>query len=92
MKKIKETALKLEEKVKKIEKEVRKNIATAILAAFAFIIALVWRDAIQGIVNEIVARIGLDGTGYIYTIIIASIVTLICVLGIMFFSRWGEKK
>ena len=65
---------------------------TAVLAAFAFIIALVWRDAIQGVVNEIVARMGLNGTGYIYTIIIASIVTLICVLGIMFFSRWGEKK
>jgi len=89
---IKKTALKFEEGVKKIEKEVRKNIATAVLAAFAFIIALVWRDAIQGVVNEIVARMGLNGTGYIYTIIIASIVTLICVLGIMFFSRWGEKK
>ena len=33
----------------KLKSEVKKNILTAILAAFGFIIALIWRDAIKEI-------------------------------------------
>ncbi len=70
-----------------LKSEVKKNTLTAILAAFGFVIALVWRDAIKEIVNEIVKRSGIEGTGYIYQIITAVIITMICVVGIMFLSK-----
>lgn len=70
-----------------LKSEIKKNTLTAILAAFGFIIALVWRDAIQEIITEIVKRFGIDGTGYIYQIITAMLVTIICVMGILFVSK-----
>ena len=38
----------------RLKSEIKKNTLTAILAAFGFIIALVWRDAIQAGVNELI--------------------------------------
>lgn len=70
-----------------LKSEIKKNTLTAILAAFGLIIALVWRDAIQEIVTEIVKRFEIDGTGYIYQIITAMLVTIICVMGILFVSK-----
>lgn len=80
MKKVKEAA-------SKFKSEVKKNILTAILAAFGFIIALVWRDAIQAGVNEITSRVGMEGTGYVYQTTMAALITIICVIGILFFSK-----
>lgn len=78
-------------------KDVKINIATAIAAAFGFVIALLWRDVIIGI---------LKFTGYwqeggfdseqaiIAGVILVIIITIICVIGITFISKWGgiEKK
>ncbi len=76
----------------KFKSEVKKNILTAILAAFGFIIALVWRDAIKAGVDEIVLKLGIEGTGYIYQITMAALITIVCVVGILFFSRLkGEE-
>lgn len=79
-------------KAVEFRKEVKKNMLKAVLAAFAFIIAFAWRDAIKEGVNEIVAKSGIEGTGYIYHIISALIVTLLCVIGIMFFSKMQGKE
>lgn len=92
LEKIKGYAIKVPSKAKEMQKEVRRKSSTAILGAFALIIALVWRDVIRDAVDEIVRRTGIEGTGYMYTIISALLVTVICVTGIMFFSRWAEKK
>ncbi|MDP7140809.1 MAG: DUF5654 family protein [Candidatus Woesearchaeota archaeon] len=70
-----------------LKSEIKKNVLTAVLAAFGFVIALVWRDAIRAGVDEIIQRSGMEGTGYIYQIVSAVIVTIICVIGILFFSR-----
>ncbi|MAG08193.1 hypothetical protein CMO89_01865 [Candidatus Woesearchaeota archaeon] len=76
----------------KLKSEIRKNVLTAVLAAFGFVIALVWRDAIRAGVDEIIKRYGIEGTGYVYQIISAVIITIVCVLGILFFSRMkGEE-
>ncbi len=72
--------------------KVRKNTATAVLAAFAFVMALVWRDAIQQGVNKAVAVFNLPEESYLFSIIAALIVTIICILGIVVFSKWAEKK
>jgi hypothetical protein len=76
--------------------EVKISIATAIAAAFGFIIALIWKEIIVGLfalagltINDIA-----DGMGAIIAIISGIIITLVCVLGILYISKWGglEKK
>lgn len=89
--KIKDGTKKVKETAVEVNKQIRKHIITAITAAFAFIIALFWRDAIQGGINKIIENIGANGDSYIYKIISALIVTVICVIGIVFFARLEKK-
>jgi uncharacterized membrane protein len=81
----------LRKRAKSITKEVKKRISTAILGAFALIIALVWNDAIGETVKKIIEYTGLTTTLFLYKIITAVLVTLVCVIGILYFSRWVEK-
>jgi hypothetical protein len=76
--------------------EVKITVATAIAAAFGFIIALIWKEIIVGLfalagltINDIA-----DSTGAIIAIISGLIITLVCVFGILYISKWGgiEKK
>ena len=76
--------------------EVKITMATAIAAAFGFIIALIWKEIIVGLfalagltINDI-ADIGSAGIAIVSGIII----TIICVFGIVYISKWGgvEKK
>ncbi len=76
----------------KLKSEVKKNVLKATLAAFAFVIALVWRDAIRSGVDKIIEKVGMEGTGYIYQITMALIVTAVCIVGIMVASRIKGKE
>ena len=78
-------------------KEVKTTIAVAIGGAFGFIIALIWRDIIIGLMK--LGGVWQDGgfdtwNGAGIAILAAIIVTIICVLGILYISKWGgvEKK
>lgn len=77
-------------------KEVKSTIAIAIAGAFGFIIALIWRDIIIGLMNMGGLSVSefADAGGAIIAIVIAIIITLICVLGILYITKWGgvEKK
>ena len=71
--------------------EVKINIATAIAAAFGFVIALIWKEIIVGLfalagltINDIA-----DTTGAIIAVVSGIIITLVCVFGIMYISKWG---
>ena len=71
--------------------DVKINISTAIAAAFGFIIALIWKEIIVGLfalagltINDIS-----DATSGIVAIIAGIIITLVCVFGIMYISKWG---
>jgi uncharacterized protein YacL len=77
--------------------EVKINIATAIAAAFGFVIALLWRDVIIGILKYTGywQEGGFDSSEAIIAgVILVIVITIICVFGIMFISKWGgiEKK
>jgi len=85
-------AEKLKKAAEKFHKEIRKNIVTAVTAALGFMIALVWRDAIQESIDKIMTYIGLTGDVYLFRIFSAVLVTFIAVIGVMFISRWAEKK
>jgi hypothetical protein len=83
---------KITSKARALKIEVKKNMFTAVIAAFGFIIALVWRDAIKAVVEEIITRLSIDGSGYIYQITISLITTIICVLGILIVSKIKGKE
>jgi len=76
--------------------EVKINIATAIAAAFGFIIALIWKEIIVGIFAYF--GLAIDNlatpTGIAVAVITGVIITIVCVIGIMYISKWGkiEKK
>ena len=78
-------------------RDVKINIATAIAAAFGFIIALIWKDVIIGIMK--LANLWQEGgppdwTAAGIAIVVAIIITITAVLGITFISKWGgiDKK
>jgi hypothetical protein len=73
--------------VEKFKKEFKKEMNTAIMAAFGFLIALVWKDVITNFVNNLSEKSPFHGV-----LISALGVTIICVLGIMFFSRILKEK
>ena len=71
--------------------EVKINIATAIAAAFGFIIALIWKEIIVGLfalAGLTINDIG-DLTSGVIAIISGIIITIVCVFGIMYISKWG---
>lgn len=75
---------------KKIKKEVRKHIITAITAAFGFLIALAWRDAIASWINTLIENFSLS-EGW-YKFIAAILITIIGVVGIILVSRFEQKE
>jgi hypothetical protein len=71
--------------------EVKINIATAIAAAFGFVIALIWKEIIVGLfalagltINDIE-----NATGAAIAVVAGIIITIVCVIGIMYISKWG---
>ncbi len=91
MKKIKEKAKiqaqRAKEKAKKFNREVKKALYTAFLAAFGFLIALVWRDVIQSWVDKISSTSPVQGQ-----LVSATIVTIICVVGILIVTKYLKEK
>jgi hypothetical protein len=85
-------AKKIHERAKKgistFNRELKKAMNTAIMAAFGFLIALVWRDVITEFVNEISSQSPLQGK-----LFSAILTTLICVLGILILTKLlSEEK
>ena len=78
--------------VKKLRKEYKRNLVTAFSAALAFVMALYIRDVVKSWISWILQVLEIsEGTGLVYQTIIAVMVLSICVLGIVFLSRWKEK-
>ena len=86
MKKLKEHARrhasKTKHRAKRFRQEFNKALNTALLAAFGFLIALIWRDVIQEWVNKIAESSPVQGK-----LISALIVTFICVVGIIVVTK-----
>ena len=69
------------------QKEFRKAISTAVMAAFGLIIALAWKDVITEYVNKITTL-----TSTSSALLVALIVTLICVIGILTVQKFLNVK
>ena len=72
-------------------RKVREQIVTAISAAFGFVIALYWKDIVVEAVDRILEKMKIVD-GFVYKIIAAIIVTIICVAGMLFIGRLLFKK
>ena len=78
-----------------LEMEIRNDVSIPIVASFGFIIALVWRDAIKGAVDEFLVRAGLVDQAYVYNFISAVIVSIVVVsimIAVTRFSRGKKEK
>jgi hypothetical protein len=80
----------------RFKNEFRKQSSIAIVAAFGFLIALVWRDFISELVNHLTENFQGIGSVYVYKLIAAIFVTAISIVGIVFASKLNvrveEKK
>lgn len=75
-----------------LKNETKKHLVTAIVAAFGFIIALVWKDTIKEYVNIIVEKFPIYGASQsIISFYTAIITTIIAVIGIFIITRWAAK-
>lgn len=88
----KEVIATLKGKLQVLEDEIRNDISIPVVASFGFIIALVWRDAIRGIIDEVLIRAGLTGKAYLYNIISAIIVTVIIMALMILISKFNRAK
>ncbi len=73
-------------------KEIKSTIAVAIAAAFGFIIALIWKDIIIGIMT--LAKLWQDGAPATWgdagiAIVMGVVITVVSVIGIVYISKWG---
>jgi len=72
--------------------EFKKHTATALIAAFGFLIALVWRDLIIKLIQGNIKLSVLEKYPYIAELYTAILVTAIAVLCIALISRWSKTK
>jgi hypothetical protein len=72
---------------KKFTTELKRAINTAVMAAFGFLIALVWKDVITGYVDSISKASPVQGK-----LFSALLVTMICVFGILIITRITREK
>ena len=85
--KIKKVGEKAKVHAKEFNREFKKAVNTAIMAAFGFLIALVWKDVITGFVDKISSKSPVQGQ-----LISALVVTIICVFGIIILTKLFSEK
>ena len=69
-----------------VKSEFKKQVSTAILAAFGLIIAFAWKDVITYYINKINI---FNGQGLLAS---AILLTIISVIGIMIITKWNSPK
>ena len=77
--------------IKELKNETKKHVVTAIVAAFGFIIALVWRDAIKEFINSIMVNFSINGSLSLITFYTAIITTIIAAIGIILITKWNSR-
>jgi hypothetical protein len=77
---------------KAIRYETKKQVVTALVAAFGFIIALVWRDAIKAYIDVAVTTLKIPGPTHLILLYTAIITTALAVIGIILVNKWGKKE
>jgi hypothetical protein len=83
-----------EEEEKLSVTDVRKTIATSLAAAFGFVIALLWKEAVMGGLTTAGITLTPEGgwSGWVIFVVTAIVLTVVMIVFIIVISRWGGKK
>ena len=73
--------------LKKLENQTRKQTATAIITAFTFLLALVWRDVISSASKKIISFYAIQASQLVTQFYAAIFTTLLAVLGILLVNK-----
>ena len=76
----------------KFKNEAKKHTATAIMAAFGFLIALSCRTPIQNSVNNMIKSFGLTESAIYYEYLSAIFITIIAVLALIIIAKWTSDS
>ena len=79
-------------KARRLRREFRNHIVTAIAAAIGFLIAFVWREPIIALSNIIIIKMGIVGEAVLFKFITALIITIILAILLMVVARWEVKE
>jgi hypothetical protein len=71
--------------------QVKQHTATAIIAAFSFLIALSWKDLIVHLVDFLLNPELVEKYPFIIHIPSTILITILAILGIIFVSKWSRK-
>jgi len=71
--------------------QVRQHTTTAIIAAFSFLIALVWKDFFVKVISEMLNVLIVPPNTHLTNLYSAVIVTIIAILGILTMLKWAKK-
>lgn len=80
------------EKTFYLQSQFRQHSSTAIIAALSFVIALVWKDFIIKIVDNIIRPHLTQEYPYLSELITAVAVTLFAIIAMTLVSRWAKKE
>jgi uncharacterized BrkB/YihY/UPF0761 family membrane protein len=81
---------KVKHHISSFRKEFNKHMAAFITGAFAFVAALLWRDAIQNSLDQIKDMI--PDIGVLADYLTALVITIVAVIAIVFISRILKTK
>ena len=76
----------VEEKAKALD--IKGVVLALIISSFGFVMALFWRDAIKGLIDEFVP----PGEGLTYQFIVAILVTVVCIVAIYIVSKYMQTS
>lgn len=74
--------------------EVRRTIATALAAAFGFVIALLWNSVVTGglkVAGVDTTFVEIDFMGWVGYVVTALVITIVMIILIIIIGRWGNK-
>jgi hypothetical protein len=74
--------------------EVRRTIATALAAAFGFVIALLWNSVVTGglkVAGIDTALADFDFVAWLGYVVTALVITIVMIILIIIIGRWGNK-
>lgn len=74
-----------------LNNQFKQHVSTAIIAAFSFILALVWKDLIVYAADYYVKDSLKDKLPYFPDLITAIVVSIFAVIGILIVSNWAKK-
>ena len=72
--------------------EFKKQTVTAITAAFAFLIALSWREPISEGVNNLILKSGLKENLIYYKFVSAILITFLGVIFLVILTKWSSEN